>query len=82
VATLFVVFRDALHQIFDARQFFCAVFRHGCSYAALLRCKTASTKALRTALTLPIIGRHTPKWNIFSIFICHEIFIATRQKMA
>jgi hypothetical protein len=31
--------------------------------------------------TLPIIGSLTTKWNVFSIFICHEIFIATRWKM-
>jgi hypothetical protein len=77
-----VVFCDALHQIFDTRQFFCTVFRHGSSFAALLHCRTASTKALCTALTLPIIGRRPVKWNIFSIFLCHEIFIATRLKMA
>jgi hypothetical protein len=50
----------------------------------LLYCaaKTASAKALSTALTLPIIGSTTIKWNIFSIFLCHEIFIASGQKMA
>jgi hypothetical protein len=31
--------------------------------------------------TLPIIGRLHVKWNVFSIFICHEIFIATPRKM-
>jgi len=33
-------------------------------------------------LTLPIIGRAPSKWNVFSIFIYHEIFIATLRKMA
>jgi hypothetical protein len=32
--------------------------------------------------TLPIIGSVHPKWNVFSIFICGEIFIATRRKMS
>jgi hypothetical protein len=31
--------------------------------------------------TLPIIGSVDIKWNVFSIFICHELFIATARKM-
>jgi hypothetical protein len=77
----FVVFSDALHQFFDARQVFSALFRHGSLFVALLQCENAVWRLSHSLLTLPIIGRRPVKWNVFSIFICHEIFIATRRKM-
>jgi hypothetical protein len=32
--------------------------------------------------TLPIIGRSVGKWNRFSIFICHEISVASGSPIA
>jgi hypothetical protein len=34
------------------------------------------------APTLPIIGSVAPKWNVFSILISREIFIASPSKMS
>jgi hypothetical protein len=46
-----------------------------CSAEALL------ARAPHRVLTLPIIGSRSLKWNVFSILIRHEIFIATPLKM-
>jgi hypothetical protein len=32
--------------------------------------------------TEPIIGSATHEWNRFSIFICNEIFVASREAMS
>jgi hypothetical protein len=50
----------------------------------VLYCSAADApNARRTGLlTLPIIGSRRIKWNVFSIFICNEIFIATPWKIA
>ena len=76
-----VVFRDALHQFFDTRQLFSALFRHDSLSSALLQCGRHRPAHAHGLPTLPIIGRPHVKWNVFSIFICHEIFIATPRKM-
>jgi hypothetical protein len=44
--------------------------------------KTALLAPAHVAPTLPIIGSAPAKWNGFSIFICHEIFIASATKIA
>ncbi|WP_296661740.1 hypothetical protein [Paraburkholderia sp.] len=45
------------------------------------RRKTLAGRGIRGMPTLPIIGRLTYEWNIFSIFIYGEILIASASVM-
>jgi hypothetical protein len=53
------------------------------AFSLVLYCNaaTACRAAPHDLPTLPIIGSVRAKWNVFSIFICREIFIATPWKM-
>jgi hypothetical protein len=57
-----------------------------CAAASVLADSSSTSRQpsqgpLHSLLTLPIIGSLVSKWNVFSIFLCHEIFIATARKM-
>jgi hypothetical protein len=54
------------------------------AFSQVLYCiaATAWQAAPHDRPTLPIIGSVHAKWNVFSIFICLEIFIATPPKMS
>jgi hypothetical protein len=75
--------RDALHQFVYARYGVGCVIRHD-GFPLLVAALPQSLARLEFhgMPTEPIIGSVSHEWNRFSIFICNEIFVASREAMS